>query len=63
MARSKNCLKCKYCKPFSISGTSKDWINNWYCSYYINTGIRGSKIKGSDPDNCLLFVNKKGGKQ
>lgn len=56
MARSENCLKCKYCKPFNGTGSSKDWRNDWYCKYYMEKCEHGNK--GDDPDNCLLFEAK-----
>ena len=52
MARSKNCLNCKWCRPFDRNNL-KDWRNGWSCDYYVLNGR--SDDKGSDPDNCLLF--------
>lgn len=57
MARSKNCLKCKYCYPIRSDSTAlKDWRNNFTCDHLIKTGILADK--GPDPDNCLLFEEK-----
>ena len=53
MARSKNCLHCKYCRLFDRSGGLSDWRNGWSCDYYVLKNR--SDDKGSDPDKCLLF--------
>lgn len=53
MARSKNCLKCHYCKTLGGWTGSKDWVNDWYCDYYTMEGK--SDDKGDDPDKCKLF--------
>lgn len=58
MARSKNCIGCKYCAPFDKCRNPNDWENYWCCTYYIDTGK--SDDKGDDPDNCLLFTPSKG---
>lgn len=56
MARSKNCLKCHYCKVLGGWDKSTDWRNDWYCEYYIE---RGNADKGTNPDKCLLFEPKR----
>lgn len=55
MARSKNCLKCHYCKSIGGWHKSTDWRNDYYCDYYC---MEGNADKGSDPDNCKLFKPK-----
>lgn len=58
MARSKNCLKCHYCKSLTGCFKSKDWLNDWFCDYLVMEYKDGDK--GSDPDNCKLFKAKNG---
>lgn len=56
MARSKNCLGCKYCAPFDKCKDITDWENYWCCTYYLDTGKNDDK--GDDPNNCKLFTPK-----
>lgn len=57
MARSKNCLKCKYCGRLS-GGMAHNWRNDYTCDYLIMTGKIGDK--GDDVDHCKLFEKKTG---
>lgn len=56
MARSKNCLKCHYCKGLGGDYSSKDWRNSWYCDYCTMEGRNDDK--GDNPDKCKLFKSK-----
>lgn len=59
MARSKNCLRCKYCTRFGGADIdTKDWKNYFCCTYYLDTGKNDDK--GSNPDKCKLFTPKNG---
>lgn len=60
MSRSKKCLKCVYCHLLTGSTYSKNWRDDYYCSYYTDKGHMDDK--GPDPDNCLLFEGRKRGR-
>ena len=57
MARSKNCLKCYYCRPFEGSSPPKrQWKTHYSCDFALEEGHM--EDKGTDPDHCLLFRPK-----
>lgn len=63
MARSPNCLTCKWCRILGYcdrGGTKKrDWRTQYSCDRFLLTGQR--EYKGEDKDNCLLYEPKKKG--
>lgn len=59
MARSKNCLKCEYCRQLHPDCNVSDWKNKFSCDYLLIEHQIGDK--GDNPDNCKLFKPKIGG--